>query len=452
MEEQVASRRRRLEIMKELGLAAYPNHFKPDSTAADIHERYGSLDAESLDKIDTTHRLAGRVMALRSFGKACFVKLQDRTGRIQVYFQKNRLGDGYEVVKKVLEVGDIVGVEGSPIRTRTGELTILADRLEMLVKSLRPMPEKWHGLRNVEIRYRRRYLDLMVNPDVAELFRKRARLIRLLRRFFDERDFVEVETPMMHVLAGGATARPFITHHNALDMDLYLRVAPELHLKRLLVGGLERVYELNRCFRNEGISTQHNPEFTMLEFYQAYADFDDFMNLSEQLLAELAGELTGNTAIEYQGNRIELAPPYRRIDLVESVAEALGVDTARLGDLDFLKAKAKELQFEPPEGAGAGKLQMELFERLVEPGLVQPTFVTGFPLEVSPLARLDENRPGFVQRFELYVAGRELANAFSELNDPDDQRRRFAAQMEAKARGDEEAMPYDEDYVQALEY
>jgi len=453
MEEHLAGRRRKLELMRKMQLPAYPNDFFPDHTAARLLAEHEGHEAAELEKIDTIYRVAGRIMALRSFGKAAFVKLQDRSGRIQAYLQKDRLGEeGFAVVKKLLEVGDIVGVAGRLMRTRTGELTLAADELRLLVKSLRPLPEKWHGLRDTEIRYRRRYLDLMVNSQVADIFRMRARLVSSLRRFFDSRDFIEVETPMMHSLAGGAAARPFVTHHNALDLDLYLRVAPELYLKRLLVGGLERVYELNRCFRNEGISTQHNPEFTMLEFYQAYATFGDFMKLSEELFAELARQLTGGTVIEYQGQRIDLSPPFARVELRQAVAEALGVDVARLEDVDFLRQQARRLEMETDSRAGPGKLQMELFECLVEPKLVQPTFVTSFPIEVSPLARRNDRQPELVDRFELYIAGRELANAFSELNDPDDQRSRFAAQMKAKARGDDEAMPYDEDYVQALEY
>jgi len=347
-------------------------------------------------------------------------------------------------------VGDIVGVQGKPMRTKTGELSISADELRLLTKGLQPLPEKWHGLTDVELRYRRRYLDLIVNPDVRRVFETRARIVRHLRAFLDARGFLEVETPMMHALAGGATARPFATHHNALDMPLYLRVAPELHLKRLLVGGLERVYELNRCFRNEGVSTQHNPEFSMLEFYQAYATYEDLMQLTEELLAGLAREVCGSTAVSYQGQTLELGGPYARLGVFPAVARALGVDEAALSRPESLgplaKAHGLELDGDP------GKTVMALFEELVEPTLVQPTFVVDFPLAVSPLARKKAGRPDLVDRFELYIAGREVANAFSELNDPDDQRERFAEQMRAKARGDMEAMPFDEDYVLALEY
>jgi lysyl-tRNA synthetase, class II len=453
MEDQVAQRRRKLDELRSRGIDPYPNDFSPDSKAADVIESCGDLDILALEQLDTIFSLAGRVMALRSFGKAAFLKIADRSGVIQVYAQKNALGDeAYEIFKKFIEVGDIVGVRGKPMRTRTGELTIGANQLRLLSKSVRPLPEKWHGLRDIETRYRRRYLDLTVNREVVDLFVMRAKILGFLRSFFDGRGFLEVETPMMHPLAGGATARPFITHHNALDMDLYMRVAPELYLKRLLVGGLERVYELNRCFRNEGISTQHNPEFSMLEFYQAYATYEDLMELTEELLGSLAEDLLDTRKIDYQGQEISLEKPFARMTVKGGLAKALGVDQARLDQPDFIAHTADELGINVEPGTLPGQLLMTLFEEKVEESLIQPTFVYDFPLAVSPLSRKKDGQPELVDRFELYVAGREMANAFSELNDPDDQRQRFTAQMDAKARGDEEAMPYDEDYVQALEY
>jgi lysyl-tRNA synthetase, class II len=453
MAEQEDQRRRKLDELRSRDINPFPNDFSIEHQAVQVHEAHEGMEAEALSELDVEYSLAGRIMALRSFGKAAFIKIQDRSGEIQVYLQKNELGDEiWEVFKKCVEVGDLVAVAGSPMRTRTGELSIHAKQLRLVTKSLRPLPEKWHGLKDIEIRYRRRYLDLMVNREVADVFVLRSKILKYLRAFFDERGFLEVETPMMHVLAGGATARPFVTHHNALDMKLFMRVAPELYLKRLLVGGLERVYELNRCFRNEGISTQHNPEFSMLEFYQAYASYEDLMNLTEELLAALTQSLKGGHAIDYQGNSIDMSPPFKRMSVRGALAEVLGVDEERLTDPAFLAGLAEEHEVGISDDWPAGKVLMALFEEKVEPNLIQPTFVYDFPLDVSPLSRKKEDHADLVDRFELYIAGREMANAFSELNDPDDQRARFTAQMEAKAKGDEEAMPYDEDYIRALEY
>ena len=453
MEDERGPRISKLQKMAEEGHPLYPNDFKPNASAAELQELYRERTAEQLAEVQSRHRIAGRVMAVRSFGKAAFIKVFDRSGGLQVLVQHDALGEaGYQFFKKYVEVGDIVGVTGRPTRTRTGELSLHAEELRLLTKSLRPLPEKWHGLRDVEIRYRKRYLDLIANREVGQLFVLRSRLIKSIRRFLDERGYIEVETPLMHTLAGGAAARPFITHHNALDLDLYMRIAPELFLKRLLVGGLERVYELGRCFRNEGISTQHNPEFTMLEFYQAYATFEDLMLLTEELLSSLAQELKGSLEFEVQGQKISLRPPFARLAVGAALAEALGVSPEQLWDEGLLRREFERRNIPPPPAAGAGKLQMELFEHLFEQKLQQPTFVTGFPLEVSPLARKNPGDGRLVDRFELYVCGREVANAFSELNDPQDQRQRFQAQVEARARGDEEAMPYDEDYVEALEY
>jgi lysyl-tRNA synthetase class 2 len=453
MEEQVEQRRRKLEELKELGINPYCNDFSPKNLAGEIHQSHQDDDAEALSKLDINYSVAGRVKAIRSFGKAAFIKLEDRSAGIQAYVQKNELGEeSYQIFKKYVEVGDIVGVEGAPMRTRTGELSLVARSCKILTKTVRPMPEKWHGLKDVEIRYRRRYLDLIVNREVADVFVLRSKIMSHLRTFFDQRGFLEVETPMMHTLAGGATARPFCTHHNALNLELFMRVAPELYLKRLLVGGLERVYELNRCFRNEGISTRHNPEFTMLEFYQAYATYNDLMDLTEELLGWLVDSLKGTRKLTYQEAEIDLGLPFQRVTVAEALATKLGVAEDALNDLETVKKLAKQHNLELSSDISWGKAVMELFEETVEDTLVQPTFVYDFPLDVSPLSRKKEGREDLVDRFELYIGGREMANAFSELNDPDDQRERFKVQMEAKVKGDDEAMPYDEDYIHALEY
>ena len=385
-------------------------------------------------------------------GKAAFFHIQDRRGRIQVYARKDRLGDEVYALFQSLDIGDIVGVWGHLFRTKTKELTIEARGLRLLSKCLRPLPEKWHGLADVEARYRQRYVDLMVNPEVRDLFEKRSRIVRLLRRFFEERDFLEVETPMMQAIPGGAAARPFVTHHNALNMDLYLRVAPELFLKRLLVGGFERVFELNRNFRNEGISVRHNPEFTMLEFYQAYATYDDLMRLTEELFVTLAEEVVGSLQVPYADHVIDLKPPWRRLTIKEAVVQHGGADEQEIGTLEGLQHFAKQEGLHVDLHVAYGNLLVEVFEQVAESQLIQPTFITGYPLEVSPLARKNDANPALVDRFELYIGGRELANAFSELNDPADQRQRFLQQVEARNAGDDTANPIDDDYVRALEY
>jgi lysyl-tRNA synthetase class 2 len=389
-------------------------------------------------------------MSLRSFGKAAFAHLQDWTGRLQVYVKTNVLGEEAFGLFRNLDLGDCIGVSGALFRTKTGELTLEAQGLKLLSKCLRPLPEKWHGLTDIEARYRQRYLDLLVNTDAREVLRKRVLIIRTVRKFFDERDFLEVETPMMHPIAGGALARPFVAHHNALDMDLYLRIAPELYLKRLMVGGVERVYELNRNFRNEGISPQHNPEFTMLEFYQAYATYEELMSLTEKLFETLSMTLFGSLKFPYGDWTIDLTPPWARVGLKEAICGIMKCSMDTLNDEPELRDLGRSLGVN--ESLSPGKLLVEIFERAVEPLLVQPTFITGFPLAVSPLARRNERDPGIVDRFELYIAGREIANAFSELNDPEDQRERFQEQMRAREAGDEEAAAMDEDYVRALEY
>jgi lysyl-tRNA synthetase class 2 len=453
MDEQSQQRRSKLEHLRESGLNPYANSFTPEHNARQIIEQHKDDDAEALKRAEAVYQIAGRIMAIRSFGKAAFLKIIDRSGSIQIFVQKNTLGDEvFGQFQSFFEVGDIVGVKGQLMRTRTGELTLSASLLQLITKGLKPLPEKWSGLKDVEIRYRRRYLDLIVNQEIRQVFETRAAIIRFIRGFLDEKGFLEVETPLMHSLAGGAAARPFVTHHNTLGMELYLRVAPELHLKRLLVGGLERVYELNRCFRNEGISTQHNPEFTMVEFYQAYATYEDMMDLTERMLSALAMELHAQTTVAFGDLEIDFSAPFARMSVHGSVAKALGVEESQLDDVETLSQLAKDHDVSVDKTWDAGKLLMALFEELVEGTLLQPTFIVDFPLSVSPLSRKKEGHEDLVDRFELYIAGREIANAFSELNDPDDQRERFSAQMEAKAAGDDEAMPFDEDYVLALEY
>jgi lysyl-tRNA synthetase class 2 len=450
--EQVEVRRQKLARLKQAGHGHYPNDFKPTHSCGEVTGRFGELGEGELGQTGPKACVGGRIMGIRSFGKAAFFHIQDRSGRLQVYARKDRLGEeAYELFLS-LDVGDIVGVWGHLFRTKTKELTIAAERLRLLTKCLRPLPEKWHGLADVEARYRQRYLDLMVNPEVREVFEKRSRVIRLLRQFFEAREFLEVETPMMQIIAGGAAARPFVTHHNTLDLKLYLRVAPELFLKRLLVGGFERVFELNRSFRNEGISVRHNPEFTMLEFYQAYATFEDLMGLTEQLFVFIAQELLASTKVTYEGHVIDLTPPWRRLTLRQAIAMYGGAEEAEISALEGLIGFAQKKGLAVDFSAPYGNLLVEVFESVVESQLIQPTFTTGYPIEVSPLARKNDQDPAIVDRFELYIGGRELANAFSELNDPEDQRQRFIAQMAAKMAGDETANPIDEDYVRALEY
>ena len=450
--EQMEVRRRKLAELKDAGQKIYPNDFMPTHTASGVASQFGSLADEELVAAVHDIRLAGRIMAIRSFGKAAFFHIQDRRGRLQVYARKDRLGEEGFALFQSLDVGDIVGVWGHLFRTKTRELTLEAQGLRLLTKCLRPLPEKWHGLADIEARYRQRYLDLMVNPEVREVFEKRSRIVRLLRRFFEERDFLEVETPMMQAIPGGAAARPFTTHHNTLDMDLYLRVAPELFLKRLLVGGFERVFELNRNFRNEGISVRHNPEFTMLEFYQAYATFEDLIRLTEELFIAIANEIAGSMTMSYGGETIDLTPPWRRLTIREAVMTHGGAEPSDVASLAGLQSFAKKRGLAVDLNAPYGNLLVEVFEEVAEVKLIQPTFVTGYPLEVSPLARKNDQDPSLVDRFELYIGGRELANAFSELNDSADQRQRFLEQTEKRNAGDDTANPIDDDYVRALEY
>ncbi|MCX7769997.1 MAG: lysine--tRNA ligase [Proteobacteria bacterium] len=450
----IESKKNKLKKMLALGLNPYPNDFKPNIHTAKIKDMYESKSKEEMHNPSDfpEFSIAGRVMGLRSFGKSTFAHIKDASGKIQIFFQKATLGEEYDKVLELLDVGDILGIKGRPFKTKTGELTLNVEFCKFLCKSIRPLPEKWHGLVDIETRYRQRYLDFIVNEEVKKVFEKRIKMIKLIRKFFDDKGFFEVETPMMHQIVGGATAKPFKTYHNALDMELYLRIAPELYLKRLIVGGFERVYEINRNFRNEGISTQHNPEFTMLEFYMAYATYEDLMMLTEELLSYLALELNGQLKVEYGDKIIDFTPPFKRYTMEEALKELGGVDINDLKDLEVCKKIAKSLNIELKGFEGRGKIITEIFEKTVEDKLIQPTFITHFPVEVSPLARRNAENPEVTDRFELYIAGREIANAFSELNDPEDQKNRFLHQLENKMKGDEEAGEYDYDYIRALEY
>jgi lysyl-tRNA synthetase class 2 len=448
----IGERRRKLAELRAAG-DAYPNDFHRNALAEELHNTYGRHDAESLHDESPTVRVAGRMMAKRVMGKASFIKLQDRTGQIQVFLERNRLPEGvYENFRK-WDVGDIVGAQGPLFKTQTGELTVKAESIRLLTKSLRPLPEKFHGLADLETRYRQRYVDLIVNEKSREVFRTRARIVAYIRAFMDSQDFLEVETPMMQTLAGGAVARPFVTHHNALDMQLYLRIAPELYLKRLIVGGLERVYEINRSFRNEGVSTQHNPEFTMLELYRAYADYGDLMEMLEALLTGMSQAILGDTVVRYQGEEIDLGRPFRRVTVEQAIAELNpDFEVVRIRDRDYLQTFAERHGIRFEGSYGSGKLQIEIFDKTCEAQLRVPTFVMAYPTEVSPLSRRNDDDPFVTDRFELFIAGREIANGFSELNDPEDQAERFRAQVESRDAGDDEAMVFDADYIRALEY
>ena len=450
-QDQIVARRKKLAELEALGYRRFPNGFRPRDTAAEVLARHGETAGADLDAAPVPAIVAGRIMAMRDFGKAAFVQLQDRSGRIQIYVRRDEVGDRDFDVFRLLDLGDFAGFEGRLFRTKTGELSVLASRVHYLAKALRPLPEKWHGLQDVELRYRQRYLDLL-NPEVQRVFRVRAQVLQGVREFFAVRGYLEVETPMMQQIAGGALARPFVTHHNTLDLDLYLRIAPELFLKRLLVGGLERVFELNRNFRNEGISTEHNPEFTMLEFYQAYATWEDLLTITEELVSGVARAIVGDVRLPYGAHEIDLTPPWRRLAVKDAVAGATGLARAEVDDVGRLRAVAAERGIPLPPGAPYGKVLAEVFEKTAEAALIQPTFIIDYPVEISPLARQSDRDPTLVDRFELYIAGRELANGFSELNDPDEQRARFEGQLHARHGGDEEAHAMDEDYVRALEH
>ena len=447
----IAERRAKLERLRSHG-NAFPNDFRRDSTAEQLHLAWGAHPAEWFDSHPVRVTVAGRMMFKRVMGKASFAKISDRSGLLQLFLQHEALGASYDEFKG-WDVGDVVGAEGTLFKTKTGELTVKVERLRLLVKSLRPLPDKWHGLADVESRYRQRYVDLIVSDESREVFRRRTRIVQYLRSYLDALDFMEVETPMMQVIPGGAVAKPFVTHHNALGVDMYLRVAPELYLKRLVVGGFERVYELNRNFRNEGLSTRHNPEFTMLELYQAYADYRDLMDLVERLFQGLADALLGTRQVACQGETYDFGTAFRRVTIEDLVVHFNpGIERARLRDVEYLRSVCERLGLAPAAGDGAGKLQIEIFEKTAEHRLLQPTFVYAYPAEVSPLARRSDADPFLTDRFEFFVGGRELANGFSELNDPDDQAARFREQAARKSAGDEEAMFYDADYVRALEY
>jgi lysyl-tRNA synthetase, class II len=452
----IAERRAKLAALRERGIA-FPNDFRVDTMAASVQHEFADRDhwtGEALEALGRRVQIAGRIMAKRIMGKASFVTLKDQSDTLQLFLQATSLGDTYEAFKS-WDIGDIVGASGVLMRTRTGELSVRADSLRLLTKSLRPLPDKWHGLSDTEVRYRQRYVDLIVNDDVRKVFRRRSQIVSYIRKFLEQPEygFLEVETPMMHAIPGGATARPFVTHHNALDMKLYLRVAPELYLKRLVVGGIERVYEINRNFRNEGVSTRHNPEFTMLEFYWAYANYHDLMDLTERLLRELALELEGSTSINYQQQRIDFGPRFLRLPLTEAVLQRnpdISAEDCR--DVERLRGHCQRLRIPTKADWGWGRLLTEIFELTVEDQLVQPTFITEYPAEVSPLSRRNDADPEITDRFELFIVARELANGFSELNDAEDQAERFRAQVQAKDAGDAEAMHFDEDYIRALEY
>jgi lysyl-tRNA synthetase class 2 len=457
-DEQVEQRRSHLEALVRLGVSAYPNRFDRLHAITELVDAHGTRSHDELEAERPDTRTSGRILAVRAFGKANFLVLSDGRAKIQVYIRQDSLqGQDFEVYK-LLDFGDWVGIEGRLFRTRTNELTIWASRIHFLAKCLLPLPEKWHGLTDVETRYRQRYLDLIVNPDSRRTFEIRSKVVSAVRTFMTARGYLEVETPMMQPIAGGAIARPFVTHHNALDMQLYLRIAPELYLKRLTVGGLERVFEINRNFRNEGISTQHNPEFTMMEFYQAYSDYRDLMLLTEELISTVATEAIGGNRVTFGGREISLVPPFARLSLREGAREAAASKLGRDVSPDDLRrretaaALARELGLEVHPSYGAGRITTEIFERLCEDRLVQPTFVYDFPTEVSPLSKQRADDPDTVERFELYIGGFEVANAFSELNDPIEQRRRFEEQLKDRARGDLEAHAMDEDYIRALEY
>jgi lysyl-tRNA synthetase class 2 len=450
--DQRQQRIKKLDELRSLGVNPFGTRFEATDRAGQLIRLHGKKTKEELERAGIRCRIAGRIVALRRFGKAAFAVLQDGADRLQVYLKKDTLGEAAYRICEALDVGDWIGVSGLLFRTKTDEFTVDVRDLTFLSKSLRPLPEKWHGLTDVETRYRQRYVDLIANPSVHEIVATRSRLIAGIRSFLCERGFLEVETPMMQPIPGGATARPFVTHHNALGMDLYLRVAPELYLKRLIVGGFPRVFEINRNFRNEGISTIHNPEFTMLEFYVAYADYTDLIVLTEEMIVRLARDVLGKTALEYQGLQIELAPPWRRWSYRQAILELNGLNPTVLQHRTRALEAAQRLKVEVDAEAGLVQILTAIFEETVEPKLIQPTFITDYPTELSPLARRKDTDPSLTDRFELYIGGREIANAFSELNDPLDQRARFEAQVARREAGDEEAHYLDEDFIRALEY
>ncbi|MFV1950685.1 MAG: lysine--tRNA ligase [Nitrospinota bacterium] len=445
-------RRSKLEELKSAGINPYISRFKPTHSIKSVVTKYSNFSNEELEAVEEEFVIGGRLIAKRRHGKTTFCHVQDVSDKIQIYIRKDDIGEEEYSMFSIYDIGDIVGIRGRVFKTRTGELTIRAKEVTMLSKSLRPLPEKWHGLKDKETRYRQRYVDLIVNPDVKRIFVLRSMIIRKIRNFLDERDFLEVETPMMQSIPGGATARPFKTYHNSLGMELYLRVAPELYLKRLVVGGLERVYEINRNFRNEGISTEHNPEFTMLEFYMAYADYHDLMDLTGEMFSYIAREILNTTKIEYNGNEIDLSPPWKRYTFKDSLIELGGVEPRVLQNGERIKELAERLEIPLEAGDNPEKLMGKIFDQLVEPKLIQPTFIIDYPVELSPLSKKKEDDPTLVERFELFIGKKEIANAYTELNDPVDQEERFKKQMEERGMGDDTAHKMDEDYIRALEY
>jgi len=450
----IAQRREKLKQMREQG-NAFPNNFRRDSISGELHAEYDGKTKEELETMGLRVKVAGRLMSRRIMGKASFAHLQDMSGQIQLFVQRDNLPEGFynEQFKKSWDIGDIIAAEGVLFKTKTDELSVRVEHLELLTKSLRPLPEKFHGLTDQEQRYRQRYLDLIMNEVSRETFRTRTKIVQFIREYLNDKNFMEVETPMMQVIPGGATARPFETHHNALDMGLYLRIAPELYLKRLVVGGFERVYEINRNFRNEGLSTRHNPEFTMLEFYEAYADYHDLMDLTEDMLRSLTQEVLGSSQVEYQGEIYDFGQPFARMTVKQSILN-FNPELAEsdINTLEAARQVAEKLQIPLKDSYGLGKVQIEIFEKTVESRLMNPTFITAYPTEVSPLARLNDDDPFVTDRFEFFVGGREIANGFSELNDAEDQAERFRKQVEEKDAGDDEAMHFDADYVAALEH
>lgn len=445
--EQMQVRIDKMHKIEEHGWKPFGYRFLYTHRAADIAAQFDELSEK-----ETEVKMAGRIMAIRGHGKTCFMDMQDKTGRIQVYVRKDVIGEENYALIKLMDIGDTVGITGTAFRTHMGELSIKANSVEMLSKSLRPLPEKWHGLKDVETRYRQRYVDLIVNPEVRDTFVKRSQIIRSVREVLDSHDFLEVETPILNTIAGGAAARPFISYHNALDMQVYMRIAPELYLKRLIVGGMDRVYEMGRVFRNEGIDNRHNPEFTSVEIYQAFADYRDMMDLTEEVVVKTAEKVLGTTTINYEGTTIELASPWKRMSMIEAVKEYSGKDFTNVTDLEEARVIAKELNVAVEPSFGIGKIINACFEEYVEDKLIQPTFITGHPKEISPLAKSNPENPEITDRFEAYIYGREICNGFTELNDPIDQKERFLKQVEERANGDEEANMMDEDFVNALEY
>ena len=448
----ITLRREKLGELRKAGVA-FPNAFKREFYAEDLQQKYADKDKPWFEENEVRVTVAGRMMLKRVMGKASFATISDMSGRIQVYVQKNMLGDELYEAFKTWDIGDIMGVEGVLFKTNKGELSVKADKLQLLTKSLRPLPEKFHGLSDQELRYRQRYLDLIMSEESRNTFKMRSKIVSYIRNFFENREFMEVETPMLQVIPGGASARPFETHHHALDIDMYMRIAPELYLKRLVVGGFERVFEINRNFRNEGLSTRHNPEFTMIEFYMAYADFHDLMDLTEELFRGLATDVLGTTEITYQGETFDFGKPFQRISVKDSILKYnpdLSADD--INSFDNAKALAEKLGINVESYWGLGKIQMEIFDEIVEKKLLDPTFITEYPAEVSPLARRNDNDEFITDRFELFIGGREIGNGFSELNDAEDQAERFKKQVAEKDAGDDEAMHYDADYIRALEF